>query len=726
MVLDYSGKNLRGRSFQGQNLTSANFRCADIRGANFTNANLRNANFCHVKAGLPNYRITFWVGFLSILVFLSLFVSASTSGSTWWKLYHETKEHPFIFSLVMMGLLIVFVSILAWKNLISSLVVTSFILSILIFPSAVSNNLALNEYKILRSWTYALIFAFAVAVFVSGIIAFSLILTKILAKDFTVIIIFASLSGGLIGALSRVLIRGGYKFLSSTFLSQEVILSRNWVWNWAWIDFIWSCAWAWILILLGSYIGLLFWIEDKRVPSIRKYINAITAIGGTSFYNADLTDTDFTNANLKNANFQKANLTRTRFYETTKLNLARVGDSILSDRNVLNLLVTGNGRGKSYSAANLKGANLIGVDLKNANLKYADITEATFQGANLELANLTFAQAIGTDFTTALMTGACVEAWNIQTTTKLNNVDCRFVYLLENPKPGTDDRERRPSSGEFKQGEFTKLFEEVLNTVDLIFRDGIDWKAFVAAFKKLQVENEDTELAIQSIENKGEGVVVVKVSVPVDANKEKIHSDFTQNYQIALQAVEEKYKALLTAKDDQIKEHRQKYTDMKEITSLLASKSINVKVENKLDNKNMTKSNDSSRKIEVGSVGRDFNASGQALNLGDISGTVTNTINELPTSTEADKPGIKELLIDLQAAIESDTNLDEEDKVEALEQIKKIAEAGQKPEEGAMQKMAKNALTFLKGLVVDLPSTAELVKTSSNLIPIIKQFFGLP
>ena len=726
MGLDYSGQNLRGRSFQGQNLTSANFRCADIRGANFTNANLRNANFCHAKAGLPNYRIIFWIGFLSILVFLSLFVSASTNGSTWWKLYHATKEHPFIFSLIMMGLLIVFVSILAWKNLISSLVVTSLILIILILPSAVSSTLALNEYKILRNWTYALTFAFGVAIIVSGIIALSLILTKNLAKDFIIIIIFFSLSGGLIGALSRVLIRGGYKFLSLKFLSQEVILSRNWAWNWAWIDLIWSCVWAWILILLGSYIGWLFWIEDKRVPSIRKYINAITAIGGTSFYNADLTDADFTSANLKNANFQKANLTRTRFYETTKLDLARVGNSILSNRNILNLLVTGNGRGKSYSAANLKGANLIGVDLKNANLKYADITEAIFQGANLELANLTFAQAVGTDFTTALMTGACVEAWNIESTTKLNNVDCRFVYLLENPKLGTDDRERRPSSGEFRPGEFTKLFEEVLNTVDLIFRDGIDWKAFVTAFKKLQVENEDTELAIQSIENKGEGVVVVKVSVPVDANKEKIHSDFTQNYQIALQAVEEKYKALLTAKDDQIKEHRQKYTDMKEITSLLASKSINVKIENKLENKNMTKSNDSSRKIEVGSVGRDFNASGQALNLGDISGTVTNTINELPASTEADKPGIKELLINLQAAIESNTNLDEEDKVEALEQIKKIAEAGQKPEEGAMQKIAKNALTFLKGLIVDLPSTAELVKTCSNVIPIIKQFFGLP
>ncbi|MFM6526680.1 MAG: pentapeptide repeat-containing protein, partial [Dolichospermum sp.] len=157
-----------------------------------------------------------------------------------------------------------------------------------------------------------------------------------------------------------------------------------------------------------------------------------------------------------------------------KLDFARPGETILANLAVLNLLVTLNGRNKSYIGANLKGANLIGADLKEANLKNADIIEATFQGAVLEWANLTLTQAVGTNFTKAQMTGACVEAWNIESTTILDDVDCRFVYLLEYPKPRTDDRERRPSSGEFQPGEFTKLFEEVLNTVDLIFRNGID------------------------------------------------------------------------------------------------------------------------------------------------------------------------------------------------------------------------------------------------------------
>jgi hypothetical protein len=52
MPPDYSGQNLRGRSFKGQNLSRANFCRADIRGANFTNAILKDADFTGAKAGL--------------------------------------------------------------------------------------------------------------------------------------------------------------------------------------------------------------------------------------------------------------------------------------------------------------------------------------------------------------------------------------------------------------------------------------------------------------------------------------------------------------------------------------------------------------------------------------------------------------------------------------------------------------------------------------------------
>ncbi len=332
--------------------------------------------------------------------------------------------------------------------------------------------------------------------------------------------------------------------------------------------------------MLGIYVGWRGLAGDEKHAWVRPLAIAFAAKGGTSFRGADLTNADFTGASLKSTDFTLATLNRTRFYEAQKLDYARVGSSILANQAVLKLLVHCNGRKKSYSGANLRGANLVGADLTEANLKNANISEATFEGASLDWANLTYAQAVGTNFAMARMTGACIEAWNIESTTVLDNVDCRFIYLLEKSKPGTDDRERRPSSGEFAPREFTKLFKEALDTVDLIFRNGIDWKAFVAAFEKIQVKYEDTELNIQNIENKGDGVVIVKIAVPPTANKENIHTDFTQSYDFALKAIEKQYKAQLKDKDERIELILgliwEKNADMTEIAKLLASKSTNI------------------------------------------------------------------------------------------------------------------------------------------------------
>jgi hypothetical protein len=109
----------------------------------------------------------------------------------------------------------------------------------------------------------------------------------------------------------------------------------------------------------------------------------------------------------------------------------------------------------------------------------------------------------------------------------------------------------------------------------------------------------------------------------------------------------------------------------------------------------------------------------------DISGTVTNTIGQLQESSAPEAPKLADLLKQLQAAIEAETNLTPDDKAEALEQVKTLAEAGQKPKEGAMQKSAKTALTMLRGITSVIPSTASLVEACSKLLPLITQIFGL-
>ncbi len=138
----------------------------------------------------------------------------------------------------------------------------------------------------------------------------------------------------------------------------------------------------------------------------------------------------------------------------------------------------------------------------------------------------------------------------------------------------------------------------------------------------------------------------------------------------------------------------------------------------------MSESTDQSRKIEIS--GGTVNVSGTAaMSLGDISGTVTNTISQLPDSPEPEKPGIKELLEQLKAAIESEPNLSEDDKATALEQVQTLAEMGQNPKEGTMQKLAKTSILALKGIFSNLPAAAKLVESSKTLVPMIAHIFGL-
>jgi len=113
------------------------------------------------------------------------------------------------------------------------------------------------------------------------------------------------------------------------------------------------------------------------------------------------------------------------------------------------------------------------------------------------------------------------------------------------------------------------------------------------------------------------------------------------------------------------------------------------------------------------------------MSLGDISGTVANVINELPSTSKTDKPGIKELLEQLKTAIESESNLSNEDKADALEHIQTLAEVGQNPKEIAVQKPAKTAIQALKGIFSSLPDVAKLAEAGKILIRLIAHIFAL-
>lgn len=715
---DFRRVNLRGQFFKGKDLSGADFSEADIRGTNFKGAILRGANFTGAKCGLQRRWAIVLVIVSLLLGSLSGLISAVAGVIAGSALSSGTITNVLggIITLTMLAIFFIVTIRQGLEMALGTMVVVMAIgvgfgvtLARVLTVVWVSGGVGAGARDL--AVTVGLTVAGAGAAVVAGAGAIAIVAAGVEALAWIVAGAVTAI-GAMVWAIAvAVAVAWGRAQGLIGVGSEKGALPVVWTV---------AVAVAGVGVLLGSYIGYRSLFGDEKFARIREFMVAFAATGGTSFYNADLTDADFTGATLKSTDLRAKSLTRACWKDTVKLDLARVGQTLLSQKEVRELLVSGSGYNTFYRGKNLRGANLAGADLNKANLKFADLSEATLADANLDGANLTEVSAVGTDFTRASMTGACLEAWNIESSTKLDQVDCQYVYLLENPKPKTDDRERRPSSGVFQPGEFTKLFEEVLDTVDLIFRNGVDWKAFVAAFKKVQVENEDTPLEIQGIENKGDGVVVVKVKVPPDTDKEKIHQDFTQNYELALKEVEAKYKAELAAKDKEIGIYRQKSADMMEIVKLQASRPINIEAKAVLDSKFMSNSIDQSSKIEIGGDFTDSN-----LNISEISKTVTNSLNQLSASPDPNQPGIKELLAELQAAIAADTNLDDEDQAEALEQVGTLAEAGKNPSDGAMKKAAKTAMKILRGTVASLPTATKLVEEFNKLLPAIANIFGL-
>ena len=119
-----------------------------------------------------------------------------------------------------------------------------------------------------------------------------------------------------------------------------------------------------------------------------------------------------------------------------------------------------------------------------------------------------------------------------------------------------------------------------------------------------------------------------------------------------------------------------------------------------------------------------INAEGAAaFSLGDISGTVANTINQLPSfDNEPHKQELKELLTQLQTAV-NETDLDDEDQQETLEQINAIASALTNSQDAAMKKSAKKAMRVLRGIAADLPSDADIVTICNQLPDLMGKVF---
>jgi uncharacterized protein YjbI with pentapeptide repeats len=323
--------------------------------------------------------------------------------------------------------------------------------------------------------------------------------------------------------------------------------------------------------LIGAFFSL---IEISTLAKYRGRFNflrlwaiSIAAWGGTSFYDLDLIEINFAESKLANSDFRVRNFYRTSLLGVTGLDRARVNNRCLDLDNpkVQQLLTQGTTIDRNLNGLNLQGAylkhsemsdlslietNLTGSDLRNGDLCNSNLLRANLSGADLQAANLQNCILVqtdltGTNLTDTNLTGACIENWNINGRTNFTEVQCDYIYrkLDDTGKP-TD---RYPLDRNFEPGEFASLYQEVENAVELIFKEGINWRAFAFSLQKLQLDDEGLGLQLRGIEQRGD-FWVVKVThdqnVPSAVVEQKLGAAY-EALQLALVSKEQQINQLL-------------------------------------------------------------------------------------------------------------------------------------------------------------------------------------
>ncbi|MCC5639709.1 pentapeptide repeat-containing protein [Nostoc sp. CHAB 5844] len=268
---------------------------------------------------------------------------------------------------------------------------------------------------------------------------------------------------------------------------------------------------------------------------------ALSTWGSTSFYNLDLSGIDFTDAILANTDFRGKKFYRTCLRCVKGLNRARLNNRYLDLDNpkVQKLLVDGCSNDTDFSYLNLQGAYLKEANLRDFNFTYTNLNGADLSGADLRDAILVHAQCVNVDFTGAKLTGICIQNWSVTEQTCFTNVQCDYIYRkLDNKGKPCD---RFPINRNFEPGEFESLYQEVGNVVELVFKEGLNWRAFAFTWQKLQLEDEGLGLQLQGIEKRGD-LWVVKVT----------HNQNVPTYEVEKHLNDSYLQQLLASKEQQI------------------------------------------------------------------------------------------------------------------------------------------------------------------------------
>jgi uncharacterized protein YjbI with pentapeptide repeats len=705
----------KDKDFNGRDLSDQDFSHADIRGANFSKAILVNTNFSHAKAGLSD---TWKIGLVTIALAMSL-LGGLTSGysaaifSNLW----VGDSASLIFNILALISLVILLSIIFIKGIggllaaYAEILGASLIATIALFPDSQANFSVDAQFTILViAGSLASVGNVAVGIAVSRLV--SLWKPKFLI---TLVSILGMLLGITLGAVEEL----GY------IISLPISL---------------------ILVLTGEIIGWRSVSGQKKYQLIVFSAKTLVTMGGTNFRGANLTEANFTQAILKNTDFRQATLTRTNWFHARNLEQGRTEGTYLENSKIRQLVVSKIGRAENFEHCDLRELNLQDVDLTNASLIGANLSEANLQNADLSKAKLAQAQLYRTNLFSVCITGAYIQDWAISTDTILQSIRCDYVYMrlptVDNPDPW-----RKPDNREeiFNEGDFSDFIAPIIKTLnlynqqnldprqvakslkslDLYHYQGIDPSAAAIALKQLAEHYPEAGLEVVALEGRGDEKIRLQATITGEADSSKLSAEYFERYREISALPSKDLQELLAGSAEKDKRIR---SLEKMVMTAIESNKFYVETYYQLGD---TVSEKSSINIQsdggnIGDVsGLVVGDVSGVVNLGEISGNVTNTINQLPDSNGIDEPSIKDLLLQLQAAIEAEAELPPEDKAEALEQVKVFAKAGQKPGDNVLQKAAKTSMKILKGTVTSLPDAAKLAESCTKLLPIIASLLAL-
>lgn len=543
---NFQGVDLRGVVLSGQCLCKADFSHADIRGADFAGADLRGAQLRQAQAGVR----TVWqwlagglaialgamIGFLSTRIAVLIF-SADTS--------------EFISGLISLAILGLYCGMVLQFSLLKGTTIT--LLSTATIGMLVGIlSVGLNNVDL----GFTTLYAAEGVVLIIGVVGAACLLLAVTQALTLSNRRLASL-GAAAGAVSVPTLMSGpiadNLDIRGTLLTIAIAIS---------------------IVQFTQRLAQQTLAGDPRHQLIRAFVVAVVAVRGTRFQEANLTQVDFAAAQLRYADLRAARVDYGRWAGAQGLALVHWGNCPMAHPALQQLLVWRDLKQQS----DLSGLNLAAIDLsylylRGVNLKGANLIGTNLQGSDLSHANLSLVQGLGANFRQAILTGACVEGWVIDSNTCLADVDCDYVYRLEHPKLGTDDRERYPSSGVFEPGDFTKLFQVVLNTVEMIFRNGIDREAIAQTLEAVKATYDD-RIKLRGIEDKGDGFFKLSLGVPEGLDKATLHQEFKSLYQAHLKHIEDRYQAHLVTAQQQVDHYQKTTTELTQILKQLTSGSV--------------------------------------------------------------------------------------------------------------------------------------------------------